>query len=59
MAGACGDDLSRLQRHAKLAQFVGEPGQRDAGIADIGATVCSLLDADRAGLTGSSLLESA
>ncbi len=35
-----------------------DPG-RPAGIADIGATVCSLLDADRAGLAGTSLLEPA
>ena len=35
-----------------------DPG-RPAGIADIGATACGLLDADRAGLAGTPLLEAA
>lgn len=35
-----------------------DPG-RGAGIADIGATACALADADRAGLSGTSLLEAA
>ena len=33
MAGAGGDDLTRFQRHAKLAQFVGEPRQGNPGVA--------------------------
>ena len=34
MAGAGGDDLAGFQRHAELAQFIGEPGQRYPGIAE-------------------------
>ena len=34
MAGAGGDYAARLQVDAELAQFVGEPGERDAGIAE-------------------------
>jgi hypothetical protein len=33
VAGACGNDPSGFQRHAKLAQLIGEPGQRHARIA--------------------------
>ncbi len=33
MAGAGGYDLSCLERHAKLTQFIGKPGQRDPGVA--------------------------
>src|SRR6185312_15515628 len=34
VAGPCRDHLSCPQREAETAQFVGEPGERDAGIAE-------------------------
>ena len=34
MAGACGDDPAGFQGRAELAQFIGEPGQRQPGIAE-------------------------
>ena len=48
VAGAGGNDLAGFQRHAKLAQFVGEPGQCDARIAQhILAVTDKLLAAHR------------
>jgi hypothetical protein len=34
VTGACGHDLVRSQRHAKLPQFIGEPRQGNRGIAE-------------------------
>ena len=48
VAGAGGDDPAGLQRHAKLAQFIGEPCQRDPRIAQhILAVTDKLLAAHR------------
>ena len=61
-----GSGSGRSGNHTDDAWAIVVPGrsrQRDpgrpAGIADIGATACALLDADRAGLAGTSLLEAA
>jgi len=34
VTGARGYDLTRPQRHAELAQFIGQPGESNAGIAE-------------------------
>ncbi|CAG0989285.1 hypothetical protein BURK1_02178 [Burkholderiales bacterium] len=61
-----GSGSGRSGNHTDDAWAIVVPGRsrprdlgRPAGIADIGATACELLDADRAGLAGSSLLEAA